>query len=423
MRTMILFLAVTCQVFSEGEDPLRDLPPRVHATPIQVTEFGASPTLPDNTSAFQAALDEAARRGGEIVEVPPGCFRFRGHLEIRGGAALVGRYRYSPSHPRDAATSVTGTTFEVFADRGQPGAQAFLTVGENSSLQGLSIRYPEQDPQAPRPVEYPFCVAMRGNNPAVQDMELLNPYQGIDASFNQRALIRNVHGQPLKTGLFVDQIYDIGRIENVHWNPWWSIHTPIYQWQREHGEAFVFGRTDWHSVLNTFCYGYHVGFRFLRTREGTCNGSFVGIGADGCHTCVQVDEASPFGLLITNGQFVAFEGEDPTHVRVGEANSGLVRFSNCSFWGAARRCGYLQGTGTVQFADCSFMNWSEDMPCLEARGGSLTVRGCEFQGEGAHFRLTAHVRRAILTENLLSHPLRLQNSARGTVIERDNLGP
>ena len=43
-------------------------------------------------------------------------------------------------------------------------------------------------------------------------------------------------GQPLLTGIFVDQTYDIGRIEDVHWNPWFSM------------EAYDNGRAiDWCS--------------------------------------------------------------------------------------------------------------------------------------------------------------------------------
>jgi hypothetical protein len=60
-------------------------------------------------------------------------------------------------------------------------------------------------------------------NPAVQDVELLNPYLGIDASQNELHNIRNVTGQPLRRGIWVDAIYDIGRIENVHFNPWWRL--------------------------------------------------------------------------------------------------------------------------------------------------------------------------------------------------------
>jgi hypothetical protein len=35
-----------------------------------------------------------------------------------------------------------------------------------------------------------------------------------------RHYIARIHGQPLNIGVFVDSTYDIGRIENVHFNPW-----------------------------------------------------------------------------------------------------------------------------------------------------------------------------------------------------------
>ena len=54
-------------------------------------------------------------------------------------------------------------------------------------------------------------------------------------------LIRDVQGQPLRRGIIVDDIYDIGRIENVHFNPWWSMHATLFKWQQEHGEAFIIG--------------------------------------------------------------------------------------------------------------------------------------------------------------------------------------
>ena len=61
----------------------------------------------------------------------------------------------------------------------------------------------------------------------------------------------------------VDAIYDIGRIENVHFNPWWSMKPKLFSWQMANGEAFIFGRSDWQYVLNTFCFGYKVGYKFI----------------------------------------------------------------------------------------------------------------------------------------------------------------
>ena len=57
-----------------------------------------------------------------------------------------------------------------------------------------------------------------------------------------------------------------------------------------HGDAFVFGRSDWQYVLNTFCFGYHAGYRFIRSKTGDCNGNFLGIGADDCETSIVVEQ-------------------------------------------------------------------------------------------------------------------------------------
>ena len=52
------------------------------------------------------------------------------------------------------------------------------------------------------------------------------------------------------------------------------------KWQLTHGRAFVFGRSDWEYVLNTFAFGYAVGYHFIETPTGSMNGNFVGLGAD-----------------------------------------------------------------------------------------------------------------------------------------------
>jgi hypothetical protein len=36
----------------------------------------------------------------------------------------------------------------------------------------------------------------------------------------RRHYIARIQGQPLNIGVFIDSTYDIGRIENVHFNPW-----------------------------------------------------------------------------------------------------------------------------------------------------------------------------------------------------------
>jgi hypothetical protein len=413
--------------------PLVFLPNHLcHAAPTfdlySVLEFGAKGDgKTDDTAAFQKALDAATHAGGGAVLAPRGNYFFAGHLTVPNAVTLKGVWESVPSHvgirnPGQPKPTEDGTTFLVTESRGKEDGPPFITLSHNSTLKGVVLYYPEQDP-ADEPAPYPYSIAMRGKNPAVLAVELLNPYNGIDAAHNERHLIRDVQGQPLRRGIYVDNIMDIGRIEDVHFNPWWSMKPKLFHWQQEHGEAFIFGRSDWQYVFNTFCFGYNIGYKFIQTRAGVCNGNFLGIGADDCFTALLTENCAPFGLLISNGEFVSFHGPDPTMVRVEEQNSGSVRFVNCAFWGPCNQIAKLGGRGTVGFSDCTFVQWDrnkEGRHALQATSGTVLVRGCEFREDKPQIELGQGVRRAVIADNVFKGASRISSQSRKAVVH-DNV--
>jgi len=395
-----------------------------------VRDFGAKGDgKTDDTAAFQRALDEAGKAGGGVVYAPRGNYLFKGHLVVPNGVTLKGVWESVPAHNgiRDAGLpkpTDDGTTFLITEGAGSEEGAPFITLNTNSTLKGVVLYYPEQKTDDV-PTPYPWAIAMRGKNPAVLDVEMLNPYNGIDATQNERHLIRNVHGQPLRRGVLVDQIYDIGRIENVHFNPWFSMKPKLFEWQMENGEAFIFGRSDWQYVLNTFCYGYKVGYRFTQTKAGVCNGNFLGIGADDCLVAVLVEQTAPMGVLITNGEFVSFRGSDPTMVRVAPTHSGTVRFVNCAYWGPNKQIAVIEGSGTVGFSDCTFMQWDKDKEgraAIQARGGTVLVRGCEFRSDRPQVEIGEGIIRAVVTDNVVTGEVRITNRSARAVQVSGNVG-
>jgi hypothetical protein len=393
-----------------------------------VRNFGAKGDgKTDDTAAFQKALDKATADGGGVVAVPRGNYRFAGHLNVPNAVTLEGVWASVPAHTgvrdRDQPKPTDdGTTFLITEGAGKEDGPPFLTLHSDSTLKGVVLYYPDQKPDQ-EPTPYPWAIAMRGKNPAVLDVEMLNPYNGIDATQNERHLIRNVQGQPLRRGVWVDAIYDIGRIENVHFNPWWSSNPKLFQWQMANGEAFIFGRSDWQYVLNTFCFGYKVGYKFVQSKTGACNGNFLGIGADDCWIAVEVEQSAPFGLLITNGEFTSFHGPDPTMVNVESSHTGAVRFENCAFWGPCHQIAKIAGGGTVGFSDCTFVQWDsqrEGRHAIQATEGTVLVRGCEFRENKPQIELGEGVKRAVITGNIFTGDARIDNRSHGSVQIADN---
>ena len=151
--------------------------------------------------------------------------------------------RPQPSHPtvNHGALPHTGSVLMPTAHRGNDTAPPFITVPQDATVQGFVIFHVHQSRDDAEPVPYPFAVALTGNNAAVTDVECLCCWNAISAVQAHRHYIARVQGQPANIGVYVDEVYDIGRIEDVHFNPWYSNTKTYMRWQLTHGEAFVFG--------------------------------------------------------------------------------------------------------------------------------------------------------------------------------------
>jgi len=302
-----------------------------------VLDYGAVPDgKTDNTVAFASALSAAGQAGGGVVWVPAGRFAFDGTLVVPTSVVLKGVASSPSAHNAGQGKSgvqpTTGSVLMPRASRGNLTGTPFVTLTDNAAVQGVLFFYPDQVQDAP-PQPYPWTVDMVGEDTAVMDSELLNSYNGIRAVGAARHYIARVYGQPTNTGIFIDKTYDIGRVENVHFNPWYSTDHSYLQHQLTYGQAFVVARSDWEYFLNTFVFGMAVGYRFVESSTGSCNGNFVGIGADMCpNASVLVEAADPWGILIANGEFTSFIDKNfgnssglQTQVVVTPSNKGAVR--------------------------------------------------------------------------------------------------
>ncbi len=353
----------------------------------------------DDMAAIQAALDAAGKTGGAVY-LPAGQYLVAGSLKVPTGVTLQGSWE-GPHH----AAITKGSTLLVTGGRGQEEGPAAVELQQSSAIRGFTMLWPEQ--KWPDIVPYPWAIHGVDMHNTVENVTFANAWQGIKIGrpWSELHLIRNAFGCVLRRGVLIDTTSDIGRVENVHFNPhYWarSGHSSasgakdmdVANYMAEHLEAFVFGRTDWEYVVNTFVFAAKIGYRFIETDKGACNGQLSGIGADYCRICVQIDGIQSIGIQITNGEFTSHAGEPRTAIVTAPGAGGAAQFVNCNFWANPGGVARLQGKTAVTFGDCHMV----DVPAvgaIVAEGGKLVVRGCNFDKPGPAVILKEGVRAAI----------------------------
>ena len=356
-----------------------------------IDDFGAVPDgQTDCTAAFQKAINAASAKGG-VVKVPAGRWLCKGHIELKMGVHLSG-VNQAPQSWEPASGSIIMPTEGRNSEEGP----AFIEMRSSTSIKGVTIYYPEQTVEDIRP--YPWTIHIRANpenskdisfDSTVENVTLINSYNGIRTgpTENGRHRLFQINGCVLRRGIFVDWTGDIGRIENVQFHSHFWAHpafagnwNKVYAYMQQNLEAFVFGRTDWEYVNNTFVFPAKIGYRFIETQNGSCNGQFSGIGADACDTCVLVETIQPQGLLISNGEFNSHRVGSSTQIIVEKGCSGSIRLVNCGFWGPVAHNAVLRGSAYVSFTDCYFSNDNQDDPgySIVAEGGKLQVHNSTF---------------------------------------------
>jgi len=376
----------------------------------------------DCSQAFQKALDYAAEKGGGIVAVPTGQYLFKGSLLFPPGVALKGVWE--SLHHADIGR---GSQLFVVGGKGDENGTPFITLQQSSCLEGVTIFYPEQDASDIQP--YPWTIRGRGMCCSVLDVSLVNPYRGIDfgTESNELHLIRNVFGCPLREGIYINRTTDIGRVENVHFNPhsWARADYPnkpvegkwdaFIKYLNENLIGFRIGQTDWEYIVNCFVIFPKIGFHFIHTDNGDPNVVLTQCGSDIGSTAVQVDASQRHaGLAFSNCQMMS-------RVIVNKSNRGPVKFSNCGFWGISTTDHHaeLDGDGTMIFTSCHFYGWAKkdkQAPAILAHGGKLIVNGCEFIDENKNqVTLEEGVQSAALFGNHFTGGAKIDNRSKGKV--------
>jgi hypothetical protein len=421
------------------------VPAQMQYTYINVKDYGAKANGEiDDTESIQNALTAAAKNGG-ICFLPEGIYRLNAELVVPEGVTLKGVSEVTP-HP----STPTGTILNIYGGKGNINADPAIKLKWNASIKNVIINYPEQ--RLPDIIPYPWTIQIDGQMCQVIDVTMTNPYMAIDAGTksNELHFIRNVYACPLKIGIYVDRCTDVGRLENVHFNPnFWKrsklesilpeipegynggseayLNNILLNYLQKNLVGFKIGRTDWEYITNCFVIFAKEGFLFDDFGHGMANAMITQSGSDIGPVAVQVNKAQKHaGLQFINCQFMST-------IKIGYENEGPVKISNSGFWIIDKTLEQLvnEGTGTVILNTCHFNDWdipNSGAPCLRASNGRLIVSNCEFRrswtgsvyAKKRAILLEKDFISGIITANLF-HNDSIENRSQGAVVISANV--
>ncbi len=364
----------------------------------------------DDTAAFQQALDDMAALGGGIVWAPTGNYLISTHLAVGAHTTLQGVFRAPASYAQNK-----GTTLLAVEGEGDSAGTPFITLaGPNSTLEGVVIYYPNQALANP-PTQYPWTVrAGGGDDVAILDTLIVNGWQAVDFGTNPsgRHMIRGLYGQPAKTGIWVDQCYDIGRIKNVHFWPFFTHNANYIAFQNSNAVSFLFQRTDWEVVEDVFSWGYQVGAQFTASKKGAMNGQLTDANFDNVDVGLDLYATQQYAIHVSNLN-IANAGAGANHLGIW-AHSGQTGVSlnvrNASFWGTLQQAVRWENSGMLSISDARMLQWNGQKAAIDVIDGRAMVHDNYFQDAiGIAIHVGPNTDRVMITGNeLVGNTMQLQ---------------
>jgi hypothetical protein len=354
----------------------------------------------DDTAAIQSALNSAATNGGGIVFLPQGNYLIKSSLVVPAQTSLVGVWR-APT----AYSQYLGTTLLAVAGAGGTNGDPLITLqGNNATLEGVTIYYPNQVAHNP-PTAYPWAIrGGGGENVTIQNVLLANPYLGIDLATHPSArhLVRCVYGQPLLVGIAVDQCYDIGRIMEIHFWPFWTQDPNILAFQSTNAVTFDFMRTDWEVVQDVFSWGYSIGARFRASAYGSMNGQMSNINFDNVDVGLQLSDTQPYAVHISNLN-IANAGGGTKHIGIqGLGGNAGLNVNGATFWGLLYQPVSWANSGLLTLSNARFLGWSPSLPCIRITSGRAILQNNYFTDNiGVAISVTPTTQRVMVLGNML----------------------
>lgn len=264
------------------------LAPAVSVPGLNAKSYGATGNgVTDDTAALQAAIN-AAVAAQQMLYIPGGRYLISVALTITRGVRIMGAYA-EPQVTMFGGTPNTGGAGTWLVLDGTHLVSAFYinptgTPSANNQATGVEISHLGIYHKQPAlgagwaPAAYPPAIDIpAGSDINLHDLCLLNPTVAIRANGQSagRLIIERVCGQPLTTGIYLDNQTDTVVVRDVHFWVYWTVDANVLAWQNGHLFALQLFRVD-APVIDCFvCLWAWVGIQIQSSPAGHGDASVV----------------------------------------------------------------------------------------------------------------------------------------------------
>ncbi len=298
----------------------------------------------DDAPSFQRAINAACAGGGRKMDLLSRHYSMRSPIIQSCLVSWVGE---GWQEQADGAALRTGTWLDFTAAAfGRDGTTNPITIsGElatGSILERFGLTQPVSLPasgdNAWTSPTTPFLILIEQVNGGmeVRDVMCLGVASCIYSHASQRTSFRGIRGQAFRVLIQIDKSFDVGRIEDVHFWPYFSQDARIMTFQQANAVAVLSKRSDTPMMSRLFVLGAYAGLALDASADegrsvpgGTTTGGMIGsISCDLVRHCLLVTEAAS-GAQVQVNQIRSFGqrwGADMTAVtsRTGMLADGDV---------------------------------------------------------------------------------------------------
>ena len=317
----------------------------------------------DNTQKLNDLINLVAENGGGIIKFPTGKFKLENQIVMKPYVYLEGAMPWRGKHYEG---------YTVFLCHSLNKAQFLLR--EYCSLANFYFDYPNQvGGESDEPIPYEWTIKTDTNHLCddiqLSNLYLPNAYKGICLERAGRFNLNNIYGQPIKHGLFIDNVLDVGNINRVEfWTFNYYVGSNMYNYILNNGTAFEFKKIDGFLANNLFAYGYNKCYHL----NGEVWGTFNGCCSDKCYHPILVDNCNIVEFI--GGAFIGSSNKSV----ICKINNVYDSFKviGCNFFGGCT-IGVLNKSDSGKILiDCNFKNKDNQIaiPILNSANNYITVR-------------------------------------------------